>query len=244
MASAPQPSPPTSTEENYLKAIYSLAVAVERGVDADIATSEGAVATNAIANRLSTSPASVTDMIKRLNDKGLVTHVPYRGVTLTPAGRSLALQTIRKHRLWETFLVEKLNFAWHEVHDTAEQLEHIDSPELVARLDAFLGHPKFDPHGDPIPGPNGEMQTRPTVRLSALPIGMRAEVASVSLTTPEYLRYLDRLGLRIGVVLSVVEQIAFDQSRLIRLEHAPDQTTPNEVIVTSAVTENVLVAPV
>ena len=228
---------PTSTEENYLKAIYSLAAKGET----DTGAPEGSVATNAIAQRLATSAASVTDMVKRLNDKGWVTHVPYRGVTLSAAGRAVALQTIRKHRLWETFLVQKLGFQWDEVHDTAEQLEHIDSAPLIERLDAFLGYPKFDPHGDPIPGPDGRILTRSTQRLSQLDPGIRAEVASVTLTTPEFLRYLDRLGLQIGLTLMVVEQIPFDHSRLIRLERA--EGGPAEVIVTSAVTDNVLVAP-
>lgn len=220
---------PTSTEENYLKAVLKLSSG--KGLEA----TEQAVSTNAIAAELSTTPASVTDMVKRLNDKGLLTHVPYKGVQLTPAGRSLALQTVRKHRLWEVFLVDKLHFSWDEVHDTAEQLEHVRSPKLVEALDAFLGHPKFDPHGDPIPDADGQLQPRAAVPLAGVSAGLRVTICGVAHTSPEFLRYLDRLGLQLNTNAHVVEHIPFDNSRLLRL---PDG---REVIVSSAVTDNLLV---
>ena len=136
------------TEENYLKAIYKFS------------DGENNVSTNTISKYLRTTPASVTDMVKRLNEKKLVDYQPYKGVSLTSEGQVIALKIIRKHRLWEVFLVKVLNFSWDSVHDTAEQLEHIDSPELIDKLDEFLGYPKFDPHGDPIPSPSGEIVYR------------------------------------------------------------------------------------
>jgi DtxR family transcriptional regulator, Mn-dependent transcriptional regulator len=133
-------------EENYLKSIYHLA---EGGKE---------VLTNAIAEAMNTKAASVTDMIKKLSAKKLVAYEKYHGVQLTPEGKSEALMVVRKHRLWETFLVSKLGFAWHEVHDVAEQLEHIDSPLLIEKLEEFLGFPLADPHGHPIPNRHGELQ--------------------------------------------------------------------------------------
>jgi DtxR family Mn-dependent transcriptional regulator len=128
------------TEENYLKAIYKLSRKGDSGVS-----------TNALAERMDTKASSATDMIKRLSTKKLVDHKKYQGVTLTEKGRKVAVDIIRKHRLWEVFLVEHLGFGWDEVHDVAEQMEHISSPLLVERLDRFLNHPKYDPHGGPIP---------------------------------------------------------------------------------------------
>src|SRR6478752_3743676 len=137
------------TEENYLKAIYHLS---EDGtID---------VSTNAISDALNTKPASVSDMLKKLSQKEVINYIKYQGVSLTPSGRKIALQIIRKHRLWEVFLVEKLKFNWDEVHEIAEQLEHIQSNLLIERLDEFLGFPPFDPHGDPIPNERGEMKAK------------------------------------------------------------------------------------
>jgi DtxR family transcriptional regulator, Mn-dependent transcriptional regulator len=130
----------TLSEENYLKAIYHLSKEEDESVS-----------TNALAERLETTAASVSDMLKKLAKKELIEYKKYQGVNISEKGKRVALQIIRKHRLWEVFLVEKLSFNWDEVHEIAEQLEHIDSPTLVKRLDEFLGYPKFDPHGDPIP---------------------------------------------------------------------------------------------
>src|ERR1700743_2860074 len=138
----------TLAEENYLKSIYHLSLNNE------------SVSTNQIAASLSTSAASVTDMLKKLADKELINYARYQGVTLTPSGEKIAVHIIRKHRLWEYFLVEKLDFKWDEVHEMAEEMEHISSKELIDRLDRFMGYPKYDPHGDPIPDSNGNFTAK------------------------------------------------------------------------------------
>ncbi|WP_317172245.1 metal-dependent transcriptional regulator [Hymenobacter sp. BRD67] len=145
----------TITEENYLKTIYKLA---------EVEPGQG-VSTNRIAAALVTRAASVTDMLRRLAEKGLLEYEKYRGVRLTPEGRRLALLTVRKHRLWEVFLVQQLGFSWDEVHEVAEELEHVQSPLLMQRLDAFLNFPTLDPHGDPIPAEDGAMR-RPCIACS------------------------------------------------------------------------------
>ena len=147
----------TLSEENYLKAIYHLSTEEEE-----------TVSTNSLAERLQTTAASVSDMLKKLAKKELIEYKKYQGVNISEKGKRVALQIIRKHRLWEVFLVEKLSFNWDEVHEIAEQLEHIDSPILVKRLDEFLGYPKFDPHGDPIPDERGEFQAMPQITLSEM----------------------------------------------------------------------------
>lgn len=173
------------------------------------------VSTNTIARFLQTTPASVTDMLKRLSEKQLVEYQPYRGVRLEEAGTRVALKIIRKHRLWELFLVNVLNFSWDTVHDTAEQLEHIDSPELIEKLDEFLGFPKYDPHGDPIPSKDGVIEERKTVPLTACEAGSQVQMAGVSEHEPEFLQYLDKIGLNIGVTIHVLERIPFDQSLML-----------------------------
>jgi DtxR family Mn-dependent transcriptional regulator len=150
---------PSHTEENYLKTIYKLAEA-EPGQD---------VSTNRIAAALTTRAASVTDMLRRLAEKELLRYEKYRGVQLTPEGRRLALLTVRKHRLWEVFLVQQLGFNWDEVHEVAEELEHVQSPLLMRRLDEFLNYPTFDPHGDPIPAEDGAMRRPPLGRRARHP---------------------------------------------------------------------------
>ena len=191
----------TQAEENYLKAIFK------------IAEKESSPAlTNAIAAAMQTSAASVTDMLKRLSDKQLLTYEKYRGVMLTPEGHALATALIRKHRLWEVFLVDKLGFAWDEVHDFAEQLEHVQGDALVQRLDAFLNHPRFDPHGDPIPDAEGRWNYRPQVPLTELQPGQRGIVTGVGEHSTPFLQYLDQLGLALGPALEVLERIAYDQS--------------------------------
>lgn len=212
---------PTVAEENYLKAILKHSVA-------------GPVSTNALARELNTTPASVTDMIKRLSEKEWVDHTPYRGVALTAAGQRLALRTLRKHRLWEVFLVEKLSFSWDNVHATAEQLEHIASDELIERLDAFLGYPRFDPHGDPIPDAQGVMQQRPAVPLLDLTPGTAATVCGMQDEAPEFLRHLDRLGIQLGNHLRVLEILSYDQSVVVA--HAGQ-----ELVLSRAVAQNLLV---
>lgn len=196
----------SATEENYLKAIYRFS------------TSGDTVSTNTISKFLKTSPASVTDMLKRLKDKSLVVYQPYKGVRLTESGERIALKIIRKHRLWEVFLVKVLHFSWDAVHDTAEQLEHIDSPELVEKLDEFLGFPKFDPHGDPIPSKTGEFVKRETSLLGECKAGSTVTVAGVNEHSTDFLRYLDRIGLNLGVELKVVETIPFDGSLILQVQ--------------------------
>jgi DtxR family Mn-dependent transcriptional regulator len=198
---------PSHTEENYLKAIYKLAEA-EPGQD---------VSTNRIAAALTTRAASVTDMLRRLAEKELLRYEKYRGVQLTPEGRRLALLTVRKHRLWEVFLVQQLGFNWDEVHEVAEELEHVQSPLLMQRLDEFLDYPTFDPHGDPIPAEDGAVR-RPTHRLLAdLGVGDRGTLAAVKDTSAPFLQYLDKVGLALGVQLKVLDKVAFDNSLELRV---------------------------
>lgn len=191
----------TSAEENYLKAIFKVAE-----------KEPGPVLTNALAAAMGTSAASATDMLKRLSDKQLVAYEKYRGVTLTEAGSQLATALIRKHRLWEVFLVDKLGFAWDEVHDFAEQLEHVQGEHLTERLDDFLGHPRFDPHGDPIPDAQGRWIRRPQARLATLAPGQRGVVTGVDDHSSAFLQYLDELGIGLGVEIKLIERTAYDQS--------------------------------
>ncbi len=190
----------TRSEEDHLKAVHALLQADERAL------------TKNIADRLSTKASSVTDMLKRLAEKKLLRHEPYHGVRLTPKGEAIALQLVRRHRLWETFLVERLAFGWDEVHEVAEQLEHVASEKLIDKLDEYLGRPAFDPHGDPIPDRQGRIRARRTVRLSSCAQGDTVRIAAVSETTDGLLRLLDVKGLRIGTQLTVLEVHAFDGS--------------------------------
>lgn len=194
-------------EENYLKAIYHLSSDGQQQVN-----------TNAIAERLATKPASVSDMIRKLSDKGVISYVKYQGVNITEDGKKKALSVIRKHRLWEVFLVEKLKFHWNEVHDIAEQLEHIRSSLLISRLDEFLEFPKFDPHGDPIPNAEGIITSKPRVILSDLEVGSLAEMVSMKDTGNSFLNYLDRNGMKIGTKIEILDFIEFDGSVEIKID--------------------------
>lgn len=189
------------TEENYLKAIYRLS---EGGAKA--------VLTNEIAEYLSTKAASVTDMIKKLSLKNLIGYEKYYGVKITKQGKSEALMIIRKHRLWETFLVEKLNFSWDEVHDVAEQLEHIQSNLLIEKLDEFLGYPTADPHGHPIPDKNGKISNVRQIPLSEAVVSKKCTVRSVKDGSPSFLQYLSKIGVYIGAPLVILEKVEFDGS--------------------------------
>lgn len=190
----------TRSEEDHLKAVYALLQDGERALTKDIA------------QRLRTKASSVTDMLKKLAEKGLLKHEPYHGVRFTAKGRSHALQLVRRHRLWETFLVQRLGFGWDEVHDVAEQLEHVVADKLIDRLDEYLGTPGFDPHGDPIPDRNGRIRERITHRLSVCKAGETVRLAAVSETTDGLLRLLDAKGLRIGSSLVVQEVHPYDGS--------------------------------
>ncbi len=195
------------SEENYLKAIYHLS-----------GGGKDQVATNAISERLKTTPASVSDMIRKLSEKGMLKYQKYQGVTVSDEGAQNALRVIRNHRLWEVFLVSKLKFHWDEVHDVAEQLEHIDSPLLIKRLDEFLGFPKFDPHGDPIPDEHGAIVAKPKKVLDCMAAGERGELVALKDTDAEFLQYLDRINLHLGDPIEVVEVMSYDKSMLIRIK--------------------------
>jgi DtxR family transcriptional regulator, Mn-dependent transcriptional regulator len=194
------------TEENYLKAIYHLSPEGEP------------VSTNALAASMETTPASVNDMIKRLAQKGLLVHQKYHGASISAQGKNIALQVIRKHRLWEVFLVEKLHFGWDEVHEVAEQLEHIHSPLLIQRLDEFLGHPTIDPHGDPIPDANGQFKLNPQTELLLAGEGSRGVVTAVTSDQTALLKHLDKLGIRLGSKLTVKERHEFDGSMQVTVD--------------------------
>lgn len=197
----------SKAEENYLKTIYHLQG--EKKIE---------VNTTAIAEMMETKPSSATDMVQRLAEKKLLTYKRYRGALLTAIGRKFAANVIRKHRLWEVFLVEKLNFQWDEVHDIAEQLEHIQSDELISRLSQFLGNPEFDPHGDPIPNEHGIMRhTEKKLLSDCLPDEMGICVG-VKESSADFLQYLDRLNITIGTRIKVVTKECFDASVIIEID--------------------------
>lgn len=195
------------SEENYLKAIFHLETAYKSGVS-----------TNALAEEMQTKASSVTDMVKRLSDKDLVNYKKYQGVKLSQAGKKAAIEVIRKHRLWEVFLVEKLGFNWDEVHEVAEQLEHIKSEKLTNELDKFLEFPKRDPHGDPIPDAQGNFSVANRVLLADLKIGEVAICVGVKDSSAEFLQYLDKNNISLGKEIEVVEKEDFDKSMLIKME--------------------------
>ena len=197
----------TLAEENYLKAILSISL-----------NEDGKVSTNSISQEIGTSAASVSDMLKKLQDKKLIKYEKYKGVELSKSGKSKAINILRKHRLWETFLVNKLSFDWGEVHDVAEQLEHIRSEELMDRLDAFLGFPQFDPHGEPIPTKDGNIPKSNTIPLNELKSGAKGKVMGVTLDETTFLDYLTKLNISIGTEIEVLETISFDKSLSIKIE--------------------------
>lgn len=213
------------TEENYLKTIYALAL-----------RQAGEVSTNALAEMTATKAASVTDMLRKLADKQLIHYRKYQGVRLTEEGERLALKIIRRHRLWEVFLVQKLGFGWDEVHDMAEELEHVRSDELIERLDQFLEHPQFDPHGDPIPTPAGTMPTTGYQKLSEVTAGSEVCIMGVLEHSPEFLQHLARTGLTLGCSLLLREINAFDKSLLVQIQ--PETA----LFVSHDVARNLLVA--
>jgi DtxR family Mn-dependent transcriptional regulator len=191
----------TRAEENYLKSIFHLETELE-----DV------VSTNAIAEFMETKPSSVTDMMRRLAEKELVTYQRYKGVYLTDLGEKVAARVIRRHRLWEVFLVEKLNFQWDEVHEIAEQLEHVQSEELICRLDTFLNNPEIDPHGDPIPNAEGKIKPLEKKLLSEVDINKTAICIGVKESATEFLQFLDRIGIQIGTKIKILSKETFDNS--------------------------------
>ncbi|WP_200978858.1 metal-dependent transcriptional regulator [Echinicola sp. 20G] len=191
----------TYAEENYLKAIYHLSDGGKHNVS-----------TNDLSKEMKTKPASVSDMLRKLSDKEVINYRKYYGVTITEEGKKSALQIIRKHRLWEVFLVEKLMFSWDEVHDVAEELEHIKSTILIQRLDDFLGNPKYDPHGDPIPDEFGDVKARPRVPLNDLGLNDSGQIVAVKDSSAAFLRYLDKVGAYIGARIKILDKVEFDGS--------------------------------
>jgi DtxR family transcriptional regulator, Mn-dependent transcriptional regulator len=205
------------SQENYLKAIFHLQ------------TQDGVVTTNELAEELQTRAASVTDMLKKLKDQKLLMYEKYKGFRLSPEGRKVAIQIIRKHRLWEYFLVQKLQFGWDEVHEIAEELEHTSSKKLIDRLDEYLGFPKWDPHGDPIPDSNGKFERVEQVSLLELPLNKTAEICSVSNQSSEILELLKHKNLSIGTRLEVKKKFAFDSSLEIKIKNQPAVTISVDV---------------
>ncbi len=205
-------------EENYLKAIYHLS----DGGDQQVST-------NAIADAIKTKPASVSDMIRKLDRKGVISYTKYQGVNVTSEGISAALKVIRKHRLWEVFLVQHLKFNWDEVHDVAEQLEHIKSPLLIERLDEFLGHPKVDPHGDPIPDSQGVIKARPQIKLGDLSPKSKGLIMAVNDSGSSFLQHLDKIGAYLGARVLVVDKEEFDGSLRVQIDDGEIQFISKEV---------------
>lgn len=204
-------------EENYLKTIFS------------ISQHEQGANTNAIAKKLDTKASSVTDMLKKLHDKKLVHYQRYKPVRLSQLGQEKAISLIRSHRLWETFLVRNLGYNWSEVHVIAERLEHIQDAELVDRLDSYLNHPSFDPHGDPIPNKSGEFPDRKEVTLLDLGIGNTGTLASVLEDDQSFLEILNRLGIKIGTRIFVERINTFDGSYCVILDDNNRETLSNKI---------------
>lgn len=214
----------SAAEENYLKAVYKL-----QG-DASLSVPTGALAAN-----FGIQAPSVTDMVKKLADKKLLKYEKSKGVRLTPAGRQIALAIVRKHRIWETFLVQTLDFGWEEVHVLAEQLEHVHSEELTDRLEVFLGFPKFDPHGDPIPDKNGRIQETKTIRLKSGLVGKEYKLMGISGDSVELLQYLNKVEIGLGTKILLIGREKFDQSLKISVdgkrEMAISALVANELLV-------------
>ncbi|UKN02892.1 metal-dependent transcriptional regulator [Paracrocinitomix mangrovi] len=212
----------TQAEENYLKEIFHLA-----------GQEKLKVSTNALADKLDAKASSITDMLQKLKIKKLVAYQKYKGCGLTAEGERIAIQIIRKHRLWETFLVNKLNFGWDEVHDVAEQLEHIKSVKLVDGIDRLLNHPKFDPHGDPIPDKEGNIDYQESmVDLCDAAINSVVQLVSVNENSLELLKYLDEIGLNIGSEIVIHNRITFDESMIVQINKG------EKISLSKKVTEN------
>jgi len=213
----------TLAEENYLKSIYHLSL------------NSVSVSTNQIAALLNTKASSVTDMLKKLAEKELINYTPYQGVSLTAAGEKIAVNIIRKHRLWEYFLVEKLDFKWDQVHEMAEELEHISSNELIDRLDKFMDFPKYDPHGDPIPDCNGLFKLHNLKPLSSIGVDDGGVICGVRDHSKAFLQYLEKQELTIGKSIKVADIIEFDHSMIL-------QTEDKKIQISREVANNLLIA--
>jgi len=217
----------SASKENHLKAIFHLQ------------HQQGVVTTNALAEALQTRPASVTDMLKKLKDQKLLNYERYKGFKLNTEGRKAAIQVIRKHRLWEYFLVKKLQFGWDEVHEIAEEMEHISSKKLVERLDAFLGFPQTDPHGDPIPDSSGKIRMDKQLSLAEQPLNKTVEVSGIARQTTEMLELLQYNHIRLGTRLEIRKRFPFDESIEVRIRNRPPVTISAQVAKNILVKENV-----
>jgi DtxR family Mn-dependent transcriptional regulator len=198
----------TLSEENYLKAIFHLSKQDSQ-----------AVSTNAIARKMETKASSATDMIKKLSEKDFVAYQKYRGVKLTNNGRLTAAAVIRKHRLWEVFLVDKLHFSWDEVHDVAEQLEHIKSEKLTQELDSFLDYPTKDPHGDPIPDSKGKIPSTKKLLLAKVNQSQSCICVGVKDSSSEFLQYLDKYNIALGTNIDVLSKESYDESMTVKINN-------------------------
>lgn len=207
----------STSEENYIKAIYRLQ------------RQDGTVTTNELANELKTKPASVTDMMKKLKTKKLLHYQPYQGFRLTQDGNKVALGIIRRHRLWEFFLAEKLNFTWDEVHEVAEDLEHVSSKKLIDKLDEFLGFPRVDPHGDPIPDANGKIEVSKKILLTELPLNAAAFVSNVKDQSNSILELLEHKNISIGTRIEIKKRFEFDESLEIKIGRQPAFTISKQL---------------
>jgi DtxR family Mn-dependent transcriptional regulator len=212
------------TEENYLKVIHRLSEA----------TSED-ISTNAVAELMQTKAASVTDMLRKLAEKGWVNYQKYQGVRLSPEGEKIALSIVRKHRLWEVFLVDKMGFNWDEVHEIAEQLEHIESDQLIHKLDEYLGFPKTDPHGDPIPNKDGILPELAYSHLSDIKAGKTCKLMGVAQDSAVFLQLLTKLNLSLGAKLAIQEINEFDRSIFVSINDAAP------IFISHEVAKNILV---
>ena len=212
------------TEENYLKALQK--IVLESCIEK--------VGTNELATALLLKPATVNNMLKKLKEKELVHYEKYGKINLTKTGRKKALDIIRKHRLWETFLYEKLEFNWDEVHEVAEQLEHIKSEKLVDKLDKLLEYPDFDPHGDPIPNKKGEVKVQVKKTLSDVAVGSSCKMVAVKDDSSSFLQYVIKVGLELNSEIVVVSKQEYDAITVIEVNGL-------ESIVSQLFTENILV---
>ncbi len=207
------------TEENYLKAIFKLTEEAEKP----------SATTNALATEMNIAAASVTDMLRRLSEKELIHYEKYKGVRLEASGRKIATMLVRKHRLWEYFLVEKLKFEWDEVHEIAEELEHVRSDELVNRLDEYLGKPNFDPHGDPIPRADGTIPVRQLTPLSSLKAGQHGVLTGLQNHPDSLMRYLRKVNIGIGTKIQVLELHDFDESVSVKIDDEKEMELSEKV---------------
>lgn len=217
----------SNTEENYIKGLFQLTIEVGNKTEAG---------TNEIANHLGIKPASVNDMLKKLKDKKLIQYEKYGKSSLTKEGKKLAVDIVRKHRLWETFLFEKLAFSWDEVHEVAEQLEHIKSKKLIDQLDRFLGFPSVDPHGELIPNAKGEFKIKAKLTLSQGQLGGRYTVIGVKDDSSAFLQYVDKVGCTMGAKIKIVSHQSFDDTLEIEVKKL-------KLLVSSKFTENIYVEP-